>query len=229
MNAYQENTNTGGPTIPKLPQMNMGFGNNTTSGPSMFTNQNAIIVVLVVLLVLSFLGINIILIAGNTVQTITSIFGPIVGQILGLFGYTFGTVLNRSADVVTDTAKTGLDIANGTVHNIGNLIGGAGAGAIGGPIKQNLDAALNRSRISNNPPKADDYGNPIQQPITAGKRGWCLVGEYQGRRGCIDVDEQDQCLSGQVYPTQKMCLNPTFTQNSYMSNQNHPYVSNPIY
>lgn len=227
MNAYQENTNTGGPTIPKLPQMNMGF--DAESGPSMFTNKNTIIVVLVVLLVLSFLGINVILIAGNTVQTITSIFGPIVGQILGLFGYTFGTVLNRSSDIVTDTAKAGLDIANGTVQNVGNLIGGAGAGAIGGPIKQNLDAALNRSRISNNMPRADDYGNPIQQPITSGKRGWCLVGEYQGRRGCIDVDEQDQCLSGQVYPTQKMCLNPTFTQNSYMLNQNHQYVSNPTY
>lgn len=214
MNAYQENTNTGGPTIPKLPQMNMGLG--AESGPSMFTNQNAIIVILVVLLILSFLGINLILIAGNTVQGITSIFGPIVGQILGLFGYTVGSVLNRSSDIVTNTAKVGLDIANGTVHDVGNLIGGAGAGAIAGPIKQNLDAALNHSRISNNMPRADDYGNPIQQPITAGKRGWCLVGEYQGRRGCIDVDEQDQCLSGQVYPTQKICLNPTFTQNSYM-------------
>jgi hypothetical protein len=55
-------------------------------------------------------------------------------------------------------------------------------------------------------------GNPIKNPITAGKQGWCLVGEYQGKRGCIEVSEHDRCLSGQVFPNQKMCLNPTLTQ-----------------
>jgi hypothetical protein len=54
---------------------------------------------------------------------------------------------------------------------------------------------------------------PIQNPVSSAKKSWCLVGEYQGRRGCIEITDQDKCISGQVFPEQKMCLNPTLSQN----------------
>ena len=60
-------------------------------------------------------------------------------------------------------------------------------------------------------PSPDTTKNPIQNPISS-KKGWCLVGEYQGKRGCIEIGEYDKCLSGQVFPEEKLCLNPTFTQ-----------------
>ena len=39
------------------------------------------------------------------------------------------------------------------------------------------------------------------------KAGWCLVGEYQGRRGCIEISDYDKCLSGKVFPNQGACMN----------------------
>ena len=60
-----------------------------------------------------------------------------------------------------------------------------------------------------NQPVPDASVDPIQKPITAGKVNWCLVGEYQGKRGCIEVDDDSKCMSGQVFPSQNMCLNPT--------------------
>jgi hypothetical protein len=187
------------------------------NGSDMFSNKNMIIIVLVILLILSFLGINLLAIFGNLIQTIVAIFGPLVNQIFSIFGYTAGTVINKSADIAGDTAKAGIDIAEGTLHSVGNILRDASKGHVANDAKASLDNALNNARAPvvhpPEPPKPDAPENPIQKPISAGKTGWCLVGEYKGRRGCIEVGEQDQCLSGQVYPEQKICLNPALSQN----------------
>ena len=177
-----------------------------------FSNKNFIIILLIILLVFSFLGINILTISGNIMQTFIQIFGPLVSQILSIFGYTTGTVINKTADVVADTAKTGIDIAEGSIQSVGNILRDASQSNVDVRSKQSLDTALNQGILKGNEPRADSTENPIQKPITSGKQNWCLVGEYQGKRGCIEVGEHDKCLSGQVFPNQKMCLNPTLTQ-----------------
>jgi hypothetical protein len=183
-----------------------------TEDSSFFSNKNAIIILLIILLVFSFLGINILNILGDLMQTFIQIFGPLVSQILSIFGYTTGTVLNKTADVVANTAKTGIDIAEGSIQSVGNILRDASQTNVDSRSKQSLDSALNTKIFNVNEPKPDSTTNPIQNPITAGKQGWCLVGEYQAKRGCIEVGEHDRCLSGQVFPNQKMCLNPTLTQ-----------------
>ena len=183
-----------------------------TEDSSFFSNKNAIISLLIILLVFSFLGINILNILGDLMQTFIQIFCPLVSQILSIFGYTTGTVLNKTADVVANTAKTGIDIAEGSIQSVGNILRDASQTNVDSRSKQSLDSALNTKIFNVNEPKPDSTTNPIQNPITAGKQGWCLVGEYQAKRGCIEVGEHDRCLSGQVFPNQKMCLNPTLTQ-----------------
>ena len=202
MNSVQTNMDALKPTFPE--SSNSMFSN---------TNNNIIIIILVVLLIFSFLGINILVILGNIFQTFVQIFGPMVSQILSIFGYTTGTVLNKTADVVSDTAKTGIDIAEGSIQSVGNILRDASNPNVNDKTKYSLDNALNTGKVSLGEPTADTSENPIQKPITAGKQTWCLVGEYQGKRGCIEVNEHDRCLSGQVFPSQKMCLNPTLSQN----------------
>jgi hypothetical protein len=183
-----------------------------TNNNTMFSNKNFIIMALIFLLALSFLGINLLVAAGNFFESVVKVFGPFVNQLLTVFGVTTGTVINTSADVVADTAKLGIDIAEGTVHSIGDLLKGSGTSNV--EIHSlKLDNAINKSTIRNHEPAHDTASNPIQKPISSKKTNWCLVGEYQGRRGCIEVGEHDKCLSGQVFPQQKMCLNPTFTPN----------------
>ena len=200
MNSVQTNMDALKPTFPE-------------SSNSMFSNNNIIIIVLVVLLIFSFLGINILAILGNIFQGVIQIFGPIVSQILSIFGYTTGTVINKTADVVSDTAKAGIDIAEGSIQSVGNILRDASNPNVNENTKYSLDNALNTGKVSLGEPNADSSENPIQRPISSGKQTWCLVGEYQGKRGCIEINEHDRCLSGQVFPSQKMCLNPTFTQN----------------
>jgi len=205
------------PRVPTNVNTNVLNNSNILPTSSIFNNKNYIIILLLILLILSFLGINILAMFGNFIQTIVNIFGPLVTQILSVFGYTAGTLIDKSAEVVTNTAKTGIDIAGGTVGSIGDLMKDASRPGVDDKAKQQLDNSINLSKFSEKPtpkqPEADSSTNPIQKPISSNKAGWCLVGEYEGRRGCIQVGQEDKCLSGQVYPNQKMCLNPTLTQN----------------
>lgn len=186
------------------PMISSSMPNVGQSMESIFNTKNTLIIILVLLLVFSLLGINLIIIFGNLFQSIVQFFEPLITQVLSVFGYTTGLVIEKSADVVTNVGKTGLDIAGGAIHSVGDLLIDASS--------PNLNQAINRSNIRNNQPSPDSTTNPIQNPITSGKANWCLVGEYEGRRGCISITDQDKCLSGQVFPTHQMCLNPTLTK-----------------
>lgn len=192
------------------------INNIESSNESIFSNKNIIIGVLIFLLILSILGTTVFIILGNTIKEIADIFYEFISRILSFFGYTTGTVLNKTADVVGDTAKTGIDIAQGTVYDVGNIFKVASQNNVDINTRKSLDDALQITPTPLNPPRGPEptpSENPIQKPITASKNNWCLVGEYSSKRGCIEIGDQDKCLSGQVFPTQKMCLNPTLTPN----------------
>lgn len=173
--------------------------------------KNTLIIVLVVILVLSLLGVNIFLLFGDMLQNIVNIFRPVVSKTLAELGYASGTLIDNSADIVSDTAKTGIDILHGTADSVGDLLikaSGQGSGAA-------LDKHINQPPINiPRPPSPNETTDPIQANSTAASKSqWCLVGEYNGSRGCVSVTEQDKCLSGQVFPNQQICLNPNLTQN----------------
>lgn len=184
----------------------------------LFSGKNFIILLLTGLLILSFLGINLLMILGNWMQVVISIFGPLVTQILSVLGYTTGTVLDKTEDVATTVAKAGVDIAGGTVQSVADLLKQASSGNVDPKARAALDQSLSSnddkqtSKLFNyKEPESDSSETPIQKPITSDKMTWCLVGEYEGKRGCVEVDDANKCLSGQVFPSQQMCLNPTKT------------------
>ena len=51
----------------------------------------------------------------------------------------------------------------------------------------------------------DDSRSSIQ---TTGKSGWCYIGDDQGLRTCSEIGVNDVCMSGDVFPTQPVCINP---------------------
>jgi hypothetical protein len=38
--------------------------------------------------------------------------------------------------------------------------------------------------------------------------GFCYIGEDRGFRSCISVGSGDTCMSGDIFPTQAVCINP---------------------
>lgn len=204
------------------------------------SSKNFAIILLFILLGLSFLGVNILLILGGVFQWFVRIFGPFVSSILSFIGYTTGTIINETSDVIADTAKTGIDIADGTLQSLGNLLkddSNAGVNvseriqidnisydinvlpspttlsssvpqtlaappAINATIFQTptLDSILNSGSNTSKP-------SPLPNMTGSSNKGsWCLTGEYNGTRGCVEMDAGDVCMSGQIYPTQAQCL-----------------------
>ena len=182
---------------------------SSSSGSVGDWSKNTIIIILGIILLLSLLGVNILTLFGNMVESVTEIFRPVVSVALANLGYASGTLLDRSSDVVADASKTGIDILHGTVDSVGDLLikaSGQGAG-------QTLDININQPQImAPISPLPNATTSPIQSSGST-KSQWCLVGEYNGTRGCINVSDQDKCLSGQVFPNQQQCLNPTLSQN----------------
>ena len=89
---------------------------------SMFDFKTLLILVLLFVLLFSYLGINILTILGDSMERFVAFISPIVTEILVFTGYSTGSVINKTADVVSDTAKETIDIAEGAVQNVGNLL-----------------------------------------------------------------------------------------------------------
>lgn len=79
----------------------------------------------------------------------------------------------------------------------------------GGNIDQwqqdSLEKALSNASQSANQVNPDDSRSSIQ---TTGKAGWCFIGEEQGIRTCAEIGVNDACMSGDVFPSQEICMNP---------------------
>ena len=60
-------------------------------------------------------------------------------------------------------------------------------------------------------PRADDTTS-VTQKHQSGKSGYCYIGEDRGFRSCIKVEAGDKCMSGQVFSTQDICVNPTLRE-----------------
>jgi len=50
--------------------------------------------------------------------------------------------------------------------------------------------------------------DPVSASDVSNKSGWCFVGQDQNNRNCIEVGEFDTCMSGNIFSTKDLCINP---------------------
>lgn len=120
--------------------------------------------------------------------------------------------LKQEMDEMNNASRGFLLLPNGkTPEQIraeggGKLSPAAGGGDVAG-MRRDLDDVINRiNKIDGSLAKNDTAESTIQKPISATKAGWCLVGEYQSKRGCASVNTGDICNSGKLYATKEQCL-----------------------
>ena len=85
-------------------------------------------------------------------------------------------------------------------------------------VKKNLKNALDSSQptqtelriLEENRYKSNDMFSESTHPKpSSNKNGWCYIGNYSGYRSCSKVGDADTCMSGNIFPTQDICVNPT--------------------
>jgi F0F1-type ATP synthase membrane subunit b/b' len=47
-----------------------------------------------------------------------------------------------------------------------------------------------------------------ESSIQSGKNGWCFIGADKLNRTCAEIGVNDICMSGDIYPTKDVCINP---------------------
>lgn len=127
--------------------------------------------------------------------------------ILSILGLNVFNYLARGTEVVGRAAKAGVGIGlEGTRRTL--ELSGKGTTSITGAFERGvgeLESALDIEVIDTPKPNSDDDMDGIQLPK---KSGYCYVGTDRGYRSCIYVGRSDTCMSGDVFPSIDVCINP---------------------
>lgn len=205
------------------------FGTNSsppeTGGILDFLKNISFTTWLIIILILAFLGLNVFAYLAQGTQTATNILSPILlffsnitraitGQTLDISAEGGKAVVNTASNITT-TGLTGLqEIAKNIEPN--NLNGTLKGNTLSNPPQEDnvsnntLNRAINSSQARQSENvynyEADEANSSIQG---GGKSGWCYIGDDRGFRSCAQVSETDTCMSGDIFPTKDICVNPS--------------------
>jgi len=193
----------------------------TTDGSGFFDSIKNISITtwVIIILILSFLGFNIFVYLAKGTQDITSFFGPLIGKIFGATAAVTGEVVDVSAEgakAVVNTTAGAIDKGLTTVQNVtpqgaSSTLPNKQFGAPQPDVLANnsLNKTLNtaqQQREQTNDYQANEASSSVH--LSGGKSGWCFIGEDRGFRSCAEVNTNDKCMSGDIFPSQELCVNP---------------------
>ena len=178
-----------------------------------------------IILILGFLGFNIFVYLAKGTQDINNFFGPLVKKITSIFVGVTGqvvdvsaegakAVVNTSANVVT-TGLSGVQNITPTQQNSTTKMKGQdintsftqGDVAHANKVNKAINSSTaQKQQVNGEDYQADEASSSIQNG--APKAGWCYIGEDRGFRSCAEVGVNDTCMSGDIFPTQQICVNP---------------------
>ena len=211
-------------SMPEMPDI---FSTNTS--PDVSSNQTGFFegiqstsptTWLLIILILAFLGFNIFVYLAKGTETINSIFSPIISMFSGIFGDTVSQVVNVTAEGTKKIVNSTAGVIDAGLSDVQQIVPNKASSSVSSvPVTKNqpdlmsnnsLNKALNTSQSSQNPNneyQADEASSSIQSGPP--KSGWCYIGEDRGFRTCAEVGPNDKCISGDIFPSQDLCVNPT--------------------
>ena len=137
----------------------------------------------VIILILAFLGINIF----SFLAKGTSVAAYLTQALANIIAWFTSKTVTTASAIATNTVSTASAVANTTVDS---------AVATAKRIEQVTEPTQKKN---------DDYA----ANETTSKVGWCYIGEDRGYRSCAQVGASDKCMSGEIFPSQEICVNPT--------------------
>jgi len=218
------------PVITESPDsVSIGTSNSgSTSSPSLSSDSSYNIkdsitnlfsssytIYILIFLILAVLGINIFAYLGYLTEDTIGILRPLI--FVGI-----STTSDISQDIISNSAegtKAATDIVAGTVNSAidttGNVLTQSSNDneleeeTVDDHDKLQKDINEDNKR-SNDVPEPDDATSKTQK--VKGKSGFCYIGEDRGFRSCIEVNENDTCMSGDIFPTEQICINPSLRE-----------------
>jgi len=191
-----------------------------TSGKNNYTKIGLAVVILL------FLGVNIFSYLGVFFENLKQTSSPLIRGILESLGLITKDITSTAAE----GAKLGVDVAAGTIESGIDVVQGQLDLEQSTPSQQQqsqqqqsqqqqsqqssiIPASLSSALADaeeNTEPLPDDAMSSTQR--NSSKSGYCYIGEDRGFRSCVSVDESDMCMSGDIFPSNEICVNPSLRE-----------------
>jgi hypothetical protein len=188
---------------------------------------------IIIILVLAFLGLNIFVYLAKGTQTIVDTLNPLLGSLFRTTSAVTGetvdiaadgakvvvggtkTIVNKTADAI-ETGLTAIQDITPNVESrditpnvaVSSIKGQPQSDIYSQGDQSNLNKVLNTNKMhqsSENDYQAYEASTSVHR---AGKQSWCFIGEDRGFRSCAPVGADDTCMSGDIFPTHEICVNP---------------------
>lgn len=211
------------------PSSGFSFASDNVSSESSTTSTTSMLIrILLVVLLLALIGLNVFTYLHEIVDWFSQTFGAPFRSLARFLGYAAADTVKTTVDVTAKGAKSAVDIAAGAATSgidvlqktieLGQIHEGDAGDQIKSKSQENDDAndasSLEKalSHAKKEPPQPDDATSRTQRGHRSGKSGYCYIGEDRGFRSCIKVGELDTCMSGDIFPTHAICVNPRLRQ-----------------
>ena len=231
-----ENTSLGSSQEYNKNESGVNTVNSTASKSANFLSNLGWSRIVLIIVLLLFLGINIFRGMANVGDWFVDKVAPFFKKIFGILGITTVKVTEKAVDVTATGAKTGIDIAAGTIESGLGVIEGQLQNAQQSNAQQPNAQQPNAQQPNAQQPNAQQQSNTSKDTLstalastlpqipepddatsstqknTSGKAGYCYIGEDRGFRSCVQVNEDNICMSGQIFPTNAICVNPNLRE-----------------
>lgn len=175
---------------------------SSDSGMSFF---KILLYILIAILLLAFIGFNLFNYLAQGTDIITNITRPFVDFIATITGNTTKTAITNTST----GSKTIVDnLEKGTVGTVDfiqkNVKDTANKGSNNTSTKSVVSTENDDSLADNK--KNNEEPEPTR--TNSLNHGYCYVGKINDTRYCAKVSGRDQCMSGDIYPSMDICVNP---------------------
>lgn len=162
---------------------------------------------ILIIIILTFLGVNVFLYLAQGSEFLANLITPLLGTTLGIAGETVDVAAEggkTAVDIVGSAAKLGLLETQSVAKKAKNYNELTSAKLNFGipevPDSNTLNRSINTKR------KEEKYIGTYDGVKSSDK--WCYVGEYNGIRNCRQLEKGDVCMSGNIFPSRDICINP---------------------
>jgi hypothetical protein len=183
------------------------FASETYNNTLSFFGAKNYLLIFGIIMLLALFGVNIFTYLSQGTNYITGLIGPIFSKSGNVIGDATKNIINTTSTGTQQIIETGSE----TTKNIVDVTAKgttSGINYLQGSLKKNVSAV----KPENNNPSTDYANKPQAEPNPAtsvsSSHGFCYIGNINSNRHCAKVDKKDMCMSGDIYPTMDICINP---------------------
>lgn len=191
-------------------------GTISSESSSSFFSGMSLFRYFLIILILAFLGINLFGYMEVVTNYIVLTFKPILSVIASFFGISIAETATATVNVTSTGLKKGIDITSETIKKGANILKQA---SLPDNIKENNENMTSNDTIINKlSNRVNDKKNISVEPLpdssdssiqNKNKKNYCFVGSNSnGTRSCAEMNETDKCMSGDIFPSLDICVNP---------------------